>query len=329
MKNKILVGLAILGITLGVWTAYHMKPDRKPQPPAFTPTSNPYEKGIYANGIVESFQGGGENINIYPEVSGTVSKVLVSEGGQVKAGDTLFMLDDTLQRSVAEQQKAQADLAQAQIDVAAANLKTVQDQFDKLNAAAATDPKLVSKDSLDTARNTVNVGRANVQAAAKQYQVMLKSWQASMALLDKYNVRAMTGGSILSINVSPGSYISSLGAYDSYTGEQKPVVIMGNTEGGLAVRCYVDEILIQRLPNLDHVQAQMSVHGTDISIPLKFVRVQPNVSPKIELSSQRTERVDVRVLPIIFSFDTQKDMPVYPGQLVDVYINAQLESKAN
>jgi len=182
---------------------------------------------------------------------------------------------------------------------------------------------------MEMARNTVNVGRANVQAAAKQYQVMLKSWQASMALLDKYNVRAMTGGSILSINVSPGSYISSLGAYDSYTGEQKPVVIMGNTEGGLAVRCYVDEILIQRLPNLDHVQAQMSVHGTDISIPLKFVRVQPNVSPKIELSSQRTERVDVRVLPIIFSFDTQKDMPVYPGQLVDVYINAQLESKAN
>jgi len=51
-----------------------------------------------------------------------------------------------------------------------------------------------------------------------------------------------------------------------------------------------------------------------------------NVTPKIELSSQRTERVDVRVLPVIFSFEPSKDVPVFPGQLVDVYINEQYES---
>jgi HlyD family secretion protein len=38
------------------------------------------------------------------------------------------------------------------------------------------------------------------------------------------------------------------------------------------------------------------------------------------LSDQRTERVDVRVLPIIFRFERPKDIDVYPGQLVDVYI---------
>jgi len=50
------------------------------------------------------------------------------------------------------------------------------------------------------------------------------------------------------------------------------------------------------------------------------VRVQPFVSPKIELSDQRQERVDVRVLPIIFSFAKPKDLSLYPGELVDVYI---------
>ena len=59
-------------------------------------------------------------------------------------------------------------------------------------------------------------------------------------------------------------------------------------------------------------------------IPLKIVRLQPNVSPKIELSDQRTERVDVRVLPVIFAFDKPKDIAIYPGQLVDVYIGKQL-----
>jgi HlyD family secretion protein len=44
------------------------------------------------------------------------------------------------------------------------------------------------------------------------------------------------------------------------------------------------------------------------------------VSPKIELSDQREERVDVRVLPIIFTFEKPKDVSLYPGQLVDIYI---------
>jgi len=46
------------------------------------------------------------------------------------------------------------------------------------------------------------------------------------------------------------------------------------------------------------------------------------VSPKIELSNQRQEKVDLRVLPVIFRFE-KKDAPVYPGQLVDVYIGQQ------
>jgi HlyD family secretion protein len=48
--------------------------------------------------------------------------------------------------------------------------------------------------------------------------------------------------------------------------------------------------------------------------------VQPLVSPKIELSDQRQEKVDVRVLPVIFSFEKPKDVNLYPGELVDVYV---------
>jgi HlyD family secretion protein len=54
---------------------------------------------------------------------------------------------------------------------------------------------------------------------------------------------------------------------------------------------------------------------------LEFVRVQPYVSPKIELSNQRQERVDVRVLPVIFKITRSVDMNLYPGELVDVYIS--------
>ena len=71
----------------------------------------------------------------------------------------------------------------------------------------------------------------------------------------------------------------------------------------------------------------MLIRGTNISIPLEYVRVQPYVSPKIQLSSQRTERVDVRVLPVLFRFKKPRDIDVYPGQLVDVYIG-EIETKS-
>jgi HlyD family secretion protein len=54
---------------------------------------------------------------------------------------------------------------------------------------------------------------------------------------------------------------------------------------------------------------------------LEFVRVQPYVSPKIELSDQRQERVDVRVLPVIFKIAKTSNANLYPGELVDVYIS--------
>lgn len=61
---------------------------------------------------------------------------------------------------------------------------------------------------------------------------------------------------------------------------------MSAANGVLAVRCYIDEILIPRLPPADKMQAQMTVRGNRTKIPLEFVRVQPYVSPKIQLSNE-------------------------------------------
>ncbi len=323
MRNKLLFAFAIIGVLIGLISAYVYGIQRKPQPPAFTPASNPYEKGIYANGIVETLQKSGENINIYPEVSGSVSKILVSEGQQVHVGMPLFQVEDSVQRATAEQQKAQAESALAQIDQAKASLKNLQDQLDKQRTSSNLDPRSVSRDSLDTAQNGVEVAKANLEVAQKQYQALSKAYQSANALLAKYEVKAASEGTVLSINTSVGSYVSPQGAYDSYTGGFDPVVVMGNLQSELSVRCYIDEILIHRIPQPAQMQARMFIKGTEVSIPLEFVRIQPYVSPKIELSNQRTERVDVRVLPVIFKFAKQPKVAIFPGQLVDVYIGEQ------
>ena len=289
--NKIIFTVAAIGILAGLVAAYIFGMERKAQPPVFKPVSNPYESAIYANGMIESDLPSGENINIFPQVSGPITKVLVQEGQMVKTGTLLFTIEDSVQK--------------ANTELAAANLKLARDQYDKDRASYQMDPKSISKDLLDTAEDTVNQATAALKTAA--------------AVLRYYSVKAPVGGVVLAVHAAVGGYVSPQGDYDTYTELFDPLVIMSGPQEFMDVRCYVDEILISRLPSKFHIQAQMQLMGTDIKVPLEFVRVQPYVSPKIELSNQKQEQVDLRVLPVIFRFE-KKDAPVYPGQMVDVFI---------
>ena len=72
--RKLLFILSFIGLLGGCVVAYMSAIVQPPLPPAFHPATNPYPNGIYAEGMVESEQPSGENINVYPEVSGTVSR---------------------------------------------------------------------------------------------------------------------------------------------------------------------------------------------------------------------------------------------------------------
>jgi HlyD family secretion protein len=358
MRNKIIFGMVIIGALGALISAYVYAVPSKSLPPVFNPAPDPYASGIYANGIIESYQANGENTNIYPEVSGTVVRIMSAEGAQVEKGTPIIQIDDTIQRATAEQQKAQIDAAQAMLDElraqprretlavvraqlvsAQAGLKTAQDALEKQQRSYDIDPASVSKDALDNAKNAAKVAEANVDVAQRQLDLtkagawafdirnqeklvesLTKAYAASSALLAKYLIKAPVDGVVMSVGATVGSYVSAQGVYDTYTQGSDPIVVMSTTKGTLAVRCYIDEILVPRLPREDKLVAQMFVRGTNVKVPLEFVRVQPYVSPKIQLSNQRQERVDLRVLPIIFRFTPPAGTRLFPGQLVDVYV---------
>lgn len=356
--RKLIFTLSFIGLVAGCVVAYLAGITQPPLPPAFNPATNPYPNGIYAEGMVESDQSSGENINVYPEVSGTVKQIRVAEGQEVKKGAVLLVIDDSIQRATTEQLESQAqaaftllnelraqprketlDVAEAQVVSAQATMKTAQDELDKQQAAYDLNPKSISKDALDSAVNAVATAKANLEVARKQrdltkagawiydidnqertYNALVKSHLSASALLTKYTLRAPRDGKVLTINPDVGSYVSAQGAYDTYTQGMDPVLVLGSPSAHLNVRCYVDEILVPRLPDASKIKAQMSVRGSAVKMPLTYVRMQPFVSPKIELSDQRLERVDVRVLPIIFRIQNAGGVNLYPGQLVDVYI---------
>lgn len=358
MRNKVIFVVSAVGLLLALVSAFIFSEQPKVQPPLFRPAANPYARGIYSDGMIESDQAQGENINIYPEVSGPITQILVAEGQVVHRGDALLTVDDSVQRATAEQQEAQAQatlamlqelkaeprretlaVSTAQVENARATLKNARDQLVKQQRSYDMDPKSISVDALDNAKNAERIAATNLKVTERQYALtragawiydirnaersytaLQKAYQSSSALLAKYTLRAPADGVVLAVNSSVGSYVSSQGAYDSYTEGFEPLIVMGLPQSHLEVRAYVDEILVHELPDPKNIKAEMFIRGTDEHLPLTFVRIQPYISPKIELSDERQERVDLRVLPIIFRFEKPQSMNLYPGQLVDVYV---------
>jgi len=306
MKVRYLFIIAIIGILAGIMSYFIYNQKVKVLPP-ISVDYNPYESGIYATGIVESSQANGSNVNIFPEISGKVIKVYSTDGKSIKKGDPIIGVDDSVQRQIVEKDQAQIAYAQA-------NLVNVQAQLDKNQKAYSINPKSVSLNDLDNAINAVKMAKENVRVAQAQYR-------SDKALLDKYIVTSPIDGVILRIACTMGDYVSPLGSYDLYSQVMIPSVQLGVVTPVMQVRAYVNELLTPRLPESSKLQATMFIRGLkNKSIPLTFYNIQPYTIPNIELSDQRNERVDVRVLPIIFKFEKPNDVNIFPGQLVDIYI---------
>ena len=359
--TKILIALAVLGILAGLISAHIYGSAPKPPPPVYM-TKNPFKNGVYANGIIEPVQDSGESINVYPEVSGNVTKVFVKYGEFVQKGQPLFQVDDSMQKQTVKQlyHQMQADyikyqellheprpqvlaVSKAQVDYAKAQVDYAKSNYEKLLNSYKLNPKSVSKQDLDNAKNALKEAKENLKVAIKNYELTKAgawsydinaqyqlykadehAYENALELLKRYTVRAPISGTVLELNVVKGDYVSPQGVYYTYTRSYATPVRLGQSPNGeLQVRAFIDEILLTKLPPIKDLKAVMFIRGTDISVPLKFVAVEPYVTPKIELSDQATERVDVRVLPVIFRFKKPKNVNLYPGQLVDIYLEGK------
>jgi HlyD family secretion protein len=352
--------LAAAGFVLAAGSAFILAEQSPAEMPLFKPVTNPYPNGIYANGMIESVQAQGIDIALNPEVTGKITQVLVREGQSVRTGQPLLTMDDSIQRGTTQQLDAAAAaattqlaelkaeprgetlaVAVAQSENAAATVKNAAEARTKQDRAFELDPRSVSRDTLDTARNAeaiaataYKVAKRNedlIRAGAWRFDIENQTHQAAAAAhaaeaahatLDKFVLRSPRDGVVLAISASNGSSISPAGVYDTRSQATLPVITFGTPQTRFQVRAYVDEILVPQLPT-GQMQAVMNVRGSDQRIALRYERVEPYLSPKISLSDQRQERVDLRVLPVIFTFARPSTLAVYPGQMVDIYIGGR------
>ncbi len=306
----VIPGIAVVALAGAGYQIASTQTDRPLLQPALTPPSSPaaLAGSIGAVGLVESAS---EEIGLPATVAGVVAAVNVTPGMKVKQGDLLFSIDDRQARADLAVQGAALLAARARLNEAETTLADLNDQLargDRLvrlsgNIAISEDTLLRRRFAARVAEAKVATARADIESAAAQVQ-------SAAIQIDRLAVHAPIDGTVLQVNVRIGEFAPA----QILTA---PLVVLGQVDP-LHIRADIDEADVPRFR--PDAPAWASPRGAaDRRVALTLVRVEPYVVPKKSLTGSGTERVDTRVLRVIYAFDP-KAMPAFPGQQMDLFI---------
>jgi multidrug efflux pump subunit AcrA (membrane-fusion protein) len=305
MKKFILPLVALAALSFGVISVVRSQPKRETTVPPSPPPVSLYEHTVAAVGLVESST---ENIAIGTPLSDVASEVLVTVGQSVKAGDPLFKLDDRQRRADLGARQAELRVAESQVKVSAAVL---DDATRQLNfAESLRDKSAISSEELARRRSAVETARARLNEAEAQVASAAAQIKMVETEIERSTVRASVDGEVLQVKIHPGEFAPA-----GVTAT--PLVLLGRLKP-LHIRVDVDEHEAWRVH--PEAKATAAVRGNaDLKTPLTFVRFEPFVLPKKSLTGDSTERVDTRVLQVIYRVEGDH-LLLFVGQQMDVFI---------
>jgi multidrug resistance efflux pump len=276
-----------------------------------------------------------------------VTRVYVKAGDRVGKGAKLFSIDDRDLQAEIGLKRSSLAMAEAKLDKlmrsprpeeippAEAKVKEAEQQYQDADVQlklieSVRDKRAIRDEDLLRRRIAVKTAEARLdQAKADLALLKAGAWQPDIDIaraevseaqrhveriqadLDRTTVTAPISGEILQCKVRAGEYAQA-------SQLAQPLILMGATNQ-LNVRADVDEQDAWRVRK--GAAAVASVRGdSSHRYGLHFVRFEPYVIPKKNLTGDSTERVDTRVLQVIFALD--KNAPVYAGQQMDVFIDA-------
>lgn len=294
-RKYIIPFLALAGVAFAIFTVMRGDKTPPPAPPVSDAPQSPYQTFVAGSGIVEA---GTENISIGTPIAGIVTKIFVHIGSNVKTGDPLFTLDDRAQRAELATRRAAVQVAEAQLADA---------RYELTIAKALVAKGFISVE--EHQRKGFAAQKAEAQLA--QARAELNSGETD---LERLTVRAPVDGQVLQLKV----HLGEIAPVAAASVGQPPLILLGSVTP-LNVRVDVDENDAWRV--LAGASATGYLRGhKETRMPLKFVRFEPYVVPKKSLTGDSTERVDTRVLQVVFSF-TRGDLPIFVGQQMDVFID--------
>jgi HlyD family secretion protein len=340
------IGASVIGAGIGVYAVSTADTPPQPVPLARPASVSPFDYGVAALGIVEPAS---REVGVVAPEPGVVAKVFVDVGDRVKAGDPLFMLDTRLLDAELIRARAAVGLAEAEIarwhalpraeDVPALEAAVqraravLADREESLRATEEAFRRGSGNDrEVSGAKFAVEIARADLaRAEADLARLKAGGWEPDLALAqaaleqrraevqaltilaERLTVRAPRDGVVLRRSIEAGE--------SAGIDRREPALILGDLEH-LSVRAQIDEEDIALVG--DGARAIARTRGAEpLEVALRLRRIEPFARPKRDLMGDNLERVDTRVIDVLFDFAEPPSRPVYPGQAMDVFVEAR------
>lgn len=351
-RNYFLAVLAmtLLSIFLIIFSFWHAAEEKIALPEHIIhPPRSPYHSYISGVGIVEPSSG---NILIGTPLNRIVEKVYVTVGNKVKRGDPLFQLEnrdlkaDLLVKEMAHKsaraklEKLEAlphpdDLtsAEAALKRAETELNQAKTQYEMVQNLS--DPRAVSQEEKDRRKfNELHAQEKYKEAQSKFEKVKSGSWKPDLeiahyeAMYAKANVEAIKtdiqrtvirspiDGTVLQVNIHAGEFTIS-------GNTRTPIMIIGATDE-MFLRVSINQLEVPYFNNKAPAVAFLQGDAS-IKIPLEFVRVEPFLVAKEDITNEINEKVDTHIFQIIYKIKKQ-DPHIFAGARMDVFIEREAAS---
>lgn len=314
-SRQILPVLAVIGIVCAVLYIAVGLPDRSIAAPNTEPPKATGDLAdsarVAGSGLVEPAS---EVIDIGSALSGLVTDVRVAPGDRVEKGQPLFLVDARSARAQLSEANASIQEARAAIAEAQTALKTSAQQLALYGELS--DPAAVSRSEVIRAEGEAQAAKSRLSVARARLNAARARASSVRTEIERLTIRAPIAGEILAVNVRPGEFVATQGG-----GNSAPFMQMGETNP-LHIRVDIDENEAARVKV--GAPAIVSPRGAaDARVEADFVRVEPQVVPKRSLTNSAAERVDVRVLQVIYALPQDESSDAFRvGQQIDAFIPA-------
>lgn len=311
-SRSVLPVIAVLGIVGSFTYIAASQPDTSLSNPKETPARTPEAQrrsgSIVGTGVTEPSS---ETVDVATHVPGVVAKVFVIPGEKVAAGQPLLEIDARDARAALNEAAARAATARQSIAAAQTSLRVAQNQYALYRQV--DDARAVSQQEVITRRDAVADARAQLGVAQAQARQADAQVTQARVELERHTVRAPAAMEVLQVDTRAGEYAGTQGTAS--------ILMKLGATTPLHVRLDIDENQIEKIALGQ--PAVISARGdARRQVKATFVRAEPLIVPKRSLTNSATERVDVRVLQLIFALpeDTGR---FFVGQQVDGFVPAK------
>jgi len=282
--------VSFIGFCIGMGTIFYSNQLDSSNTIEIPSMNLPFNMFIAGTGIVESRN---KNITVGSSVSGVVKNIYVQSGDKIQKGELLFEIDDTFFRS-------DVLIAEAEIKIAKAKFMSAKRYFELIKNFKKALPQMVTKPKYLKAQNYFYEAKENLEASKIK-------WNALKDQLKCCKIYSPIDGVVLKSEINKGDFFN----------KNSKALIIGNEY--LNVRVSINEYDIFKFKSNTKTVAYIRGNNKE-KIDLIYSYIIPYVVPKINITGRSTERTDIRVLQVIYRIKNTKNVPLYVGEELDIFI---------